>query len=68
MFGLTRSIGGWEEGERGERNKLKSQPGRSYQLTSDLRDVSFLGYACNARVSSSFGGYVRLSPLRAIHT
>ena len=29
MFGLTRSIGGWEEEERGERNKQKRQPGRT---------------------------------------
>ena len=29
MFGLTRSIGGWEEGERRERNKQKRQPGRT---------------------------------------
>ena len=28
-FGLTRSIGGWEEGERGERKKRKRQPGRT---------------------------------------
>ena len=28
-FGLTRSIGGWEEGERRERNKRKRQPGRT---------------------------------------
>ena len=28
-FGLTRSIGGWEEGERRERNKQKRQPGRT---------------------------------------
>ena len=28
MFGLTWSIGGWEEGERRERNKRKRQPGR----------------------------------------
>ena len=26
---MTRSIGGWEEGERGERNKRKRQPGRT---------------------------------------
>ena len=29
MFGLTRSIGGWEEGERRKRNKQKRQPGRT---------------------------------------
>ena len=29
MFGLTRSIGGWEKGERRERNKRKRQPGRT---------------------------------------
>ena len=28
-FGLTRSIGGWEEGERRGRNKQKRQPGRT---------------------------------------
>ena len=28
-FGLTRSIRGWEEGERRERNKRKRQPGRT---------------------------------------
>ena len=28
-FGLTRSIGGWEEGERRERNKRKRQSGRT---------------------------------------
>ena len=28
-FGLTRSIGGWEEGERRERDKRKRQPGRT---------------------------------------
>ena len=28
-FGLTWSVGGWEEGERGERNKRKRQPGRT---------------------------------------
>ena len=28
-FGLTRSIGGWEEGERRERNNWKRQPGRT---------------------------------------
>ena len=28
-FGLTRSIGGWEEGERRKRNKQKRQPGRT---------------------------------------
>ena len=28
-FGLTWSIGGWEEGERRERNKQKRQPGRT---------------------------------------
>ena len=28
-FGLTRSIGGWEKGERRERNKRKRQPGRT---------------------------------------
>ena len=28
-FGLTRSIGGWEEGERREKNKRKRQPGRT---------------------------------------
>ena len=28
-FGLTRSIGGWEEGERRQRNKRKRQPGRT---------------------------------------
>ena len=28
-FRLTRSIGGWEEGERRERNKRKRQPGRT---------------------------------------
>ena len=28
-FGLTRSIGGWEEGERRERNKRKRQQGRT---------------------------------------
>ena len=30
----------------------------SYQRTSDLRDVYFFGYACNARVWSSLGAYV----------
>ena len=28
-FGLTRSVRGWEKGERRERNKRKRQPGRT---------------------------------------
>ena len=46
-FGLTRSIGGWEEGERRERNKRKRQPGwtsagqrREWQLYKLREEIS----------------------------
>ena len=46
-FGLTRSIGGWEEGERRERNKRKRQPGRTgagrrgeLQLNEQREDIN----------------------------
>ena len=45
-FGLTRSIGGWEEGERKERNKRKRQPGRTgagqrgeWQLNEQRKEI-----------------------------
>ena len=46
-MGLTRSIGGWEEGERGERKKRKRQPGRTgagrrreWQLNEQREEIS----------------------------
>ena len=46
-LGLTRSIGGWEEGERRERNKQKRQPGRTgagqrgeWQLNEEREEVN----------------------------
>ena len=46
-FGLTRSIGGWEEGERRERRKWKRQPGRTgagqrreWQLNEQREEIS----------------------------
>ena len=46
-FGLTRSIGGWEEGERRERNKRKRQPGRTgagqrreWQLNEQRQEIN----------------------------
>ena len=46
-FGLTRLIGGWEEGERRGRNKRKRQPGqtgagqrREWQLNEQLEEIS----------------------------
>ena len=46
-FGLTRSIGGWEEGERGESNKRKGQSGlagagqiREWQLNEQREEIN----------------------------
>ena len=46
-FGLKRAIGGWEEGERRERNKRKRQPGRTgagqrieWQLSEQREDIN----------------------------
>ena len=46
-FGLTRSIGSWEEGERRERNKRKRQPGRTgagqrreWQLNEQRKEIN----------------------------